>query len=276
LFLATPMTTCLAVLCKYIPQLEFIGVLLSDEPVMQSPTLYYQRLIARDQDEAAALAAEFLKTHALEAVYDEVLIPALIAAKRDRALGTLTEEDVHFVIQATRALVEDLGNHQSQPASLSRTSAAPSRQVPAATPPTQILGCPADDEADELALLMLQQALDPTRFTLAIVSAEMLTAEVLSVVEQDQVELICIIALLSGALAPTRYLCKRLRARFPACKIIVGLWGLRENGDEPQALLREAGADAVGTTLRDTQNQLSHWSRLVSTLESSSSPSSSE
>jgi predicted PurR-regulated permease PerM len=277
LFLATPMTVCLAVLCKYMPQLEFIGVLLSDEPVMQSSTLYYQRLIARDQDEAAALAAEYLKTHALEALYDEVLIPALIAAKRDRELGTLTEEDVQFVIQATQAVVKDLGIRQTQPSSISMTPAASSMQVPAGTPPAQILGCPADDEADELALLMLQQTLDPTRDMLEIVSAEMLTAEVLSVVEQDQVELICIIALPPGVLAPTRYLCKRLRARFPACKIIVGLWGLLENGDKPQGLLREAGADEVGTTLRDTQNQLSHWSRLVSTLESSpSAPSSSE
>ena len=48
-------------------------------------------------------------------------------------------------------------------------------------PPPQILGCPAHDAADELALLMLQQLLDPERYHMAIISAEMLTGEVLSV-----------------------------------------------------------------------------------------------
>jgi hypothetical protein len=115
----------------------------------------------------------------------------------------------------------------------------------------------------------LRQLLDPTRYTLEIVSAEMLTAEVLSVVEQQHIGLICISALPPGALAPTRYLCKRLRARFPKCKILVGLWGLStEEWDKPQALLREAGADEVGTTLGETRNQVTQWSQLVSTLES--------
>jgi len=268
LFLATPMTVCLGVLGKYMPQMEFIGVLLGDEPVMESSASYYQRLVAHDQDEAAALVDEYLKTHALEAVYDEMLIPALTMAKRDRELGTLTEEDVDFIIQTTRAIVEDLGMRQSQPSPSSPTAAESSRNAPAATRPPQILGCPADDAADELALLMLRQLLDPTRFTLEIISAEMLTGEVLSVVEEQHVGLVCIGALPPGPLAPTRYLCKRLRARFPECNIVVGRWGLSEDWDKPQALLREAGADEVGTTLRETQNQLIHLSQLLVPLES--------
>ena len=126
-----------------------------------------------------------------------------------------------------------------------------------------ILGCPADDAADELALLMLRQLLDPTRYTLEIISAEMLTSEVLSVVEEQHVGLICIGVLPPGPLAPIRYLCKRLRARFPDCHIVVGRWGLSEDGDKPQVHLREAGADEVGTTLRETHTQLLHFSQLL-------------
>jgi predicted PurR-regulated permease PerM len=268
LFLATPMTVCLGVLGKYIPQMEFIGVLLGDAPVMESTTNYYQRLVAHDPDEAAALVDEYLQTHAAEEVYDEILIPALSAAKRDRELGTLTDEDVQFIIQATRAIVEDLGMRQSPSSPSSTTAVELPRTAPAVTRPPQILGCPADDEADELALLMLRQLLDPARYTLEIVSAEMLTAEVLSVVEEQRVGLICIGALPPGPLAPTRYLCKRLRARFPECNIVVGRWGLSEDWDKPQALLREAGADEVGTTLRETHNQLIQLSQLLIPLES--------
>jgi predicted PurR-regulated permease PerM len=266
LVLATPLTVCIGVLGKYIPQIEFIGVLLGDEPVMASPTNYYQRLVAQDQDEAAALVEEYLETHALETLYDDVLIPALNAAKRDRELGTLTEEDLQFIIQATRAIVEDLGVRQPQPLTSSALTATPPAGVAAVvTAPPQLLGCPAYDTTDELALLMLQQLLNPTRYTMAIVSAEMLTAEVLSLVEQGDVQLICIAALPPGALAPIRYLCKRLRARFPNCKIVVGRWGVQEDRDTLQVVLRQAGADEVGTTLRETSNQVSQLSQLVST-----------
>ena len=267
LFLATPMTVCLGVLGKYIPQLEFIGVLLGDEPGMEPSTHYYQRLVAHDQDEAAALAEEYRKTHSLEAVYDDILIPALNAVKRDHELGTLTDEDLQFVLQAAREIVEDFGIRPDQPATDLPTAVASSVQVLVGEATARILGCPAHDEADELALEMLRQLLDPEHYAFQIVSADMLTAEVLSIVEEQHVGLICIIALPPGALAPTRYLCKRLRSRFPDCRIVVGRWGSHEDWDKPQELLREAGADEVGLSLQETYNQLTEWSRVVSSTE---------
>ncbi|HXH12952.1 MAG TPA: AI-2E family transporter [Alphaproteobacteria bacterium] len=267
LFLATPLTVCLGVLGKYIPQMEFIGVLLSDEPVMESPTNYYQRLVARDHDEAAALVDDYLKAHHLEATYDDLLIPALTTAKRDRQLETLTAADVQFIIDTTRAIVEDLDTRQPQFASSSMVEAGSATQASPTASAMPILGCPAQDEADELALLMLRQLFDPTRYRLEIVSAEVLTAEVLSMVERQHVRLICIAALPPGALAPTRYLCKRLRARFPDCKIVVGRWGFTGDSDELKNVLQDAGADDVGLTLRETREQVIPLGQLVSTLE---------
>jgi hypothetical protein len=258
LLLATPWTVCLGVLGKYIPQMEFIGVLLSDEPAMKPHTNYYQRLVAQDQDEAATLVDEYLEAHPLEAVYDEMLIPALNEAKRDRELGTLTEEDVQFIIDATRAIVVDLGTRPSQP----------SPSVSMAGTSLRIIGCPAEDEADEVVLLMLRQLLHPSQCVLEIISAEMLTAEVLSVVEQQQAKLICITTLPPGSLAPTRYLCKRLQARFPAGKIVVGRCGWEQNSDEVQTVLRAAGADEVQMTLHETFAQVLQLCRLLPSLES--------
>ena len=55
LLLATPLTVCLSVLGRYVPQLEFLRILLADEPVLEAHAAYYQRLLAKDQDEAAAI-----------------------------------------------------------------------------------------------------------------------------------------------------------------------------------------------------------------------------
>ncbi len=264
LLLATPMTVCLAVLGKYVPQLEFISILMGDEPALETHTRYYQRLLAKDHDEAADIVEEYAKTHTLEEVYDDILVPALSAAKQDGERDTLEPEDMHFIVQATRAIIEDMGMHQLETLTpAAPTSASSADAAGAVTPPKmRILGCPAHDEADELALLMFRQLLDPTRYEVEIASVEMLTAEVVSLVEQQGVGLICIAALPPVAMAPIRYLCKRLRARFPELKIVIGRWGFTEDSEANRALLLSVGVDEVGVTLRESRNQVMQLSEL--------------
>jgi hypothetical protein len=60
----------------------------------------------------------------------------------------------------------------------------------------------------------------------------------------------------SGLAAHTRYLCKRLRARCPDLRIVVGRWGLRESTGPARRQLEAAGASYVGTTLVETREHL--------------------
>jgi predicted PurR-regulated permease PerM len=254
LLLATPLTVSLGVLGRYVPQLEFLGILLSDEPVLETHTSYYQRLVARDQDEAVELVEDTLRTHSIAEVYEAVLVPALYAAKKDQARANLTDEDMHFIVQATQEIVEDLGL-RPPPNALPDTPAAATPAPDTDAPPlpkVPMMFCPAHDEADALVLLMLQHLLDPTRYDVEILPAAMLTSEVVSLVEQQGVGLICLGSLAPGGIAQTRYLCLRLRARFPDLKIVVGRWGGTGNGAESHDLLRAASADYVETTLHET------------------------
>src|SRR5690349_2799833 len=52
LLLSTPLTVCLVVIGKYVPQLQFLDILLGDEPVLPPHVRVYQRLIAGDEEEA--------------------------------------------------------------------------------------------------------------------------------------------------------------------------------------------------------------------------------
>ena len=70
-----------------------------------------------------------------------------------------------------------------------------------------------------------------------------------------------------GGLAHTRYLCKRLRARFPEVKIIVGRWGLKNYLEDNQEQLRQAGADLMATTLLETRQHLQAWSPVLAQQE---------
>jgi predicted PurR-regulated permease PerM len=245
LLLATPLTVCLGVLGKYVPPLGFLDVLVSDDTVTEM-NRYYQRLVARDPDEAAEIVEEHLKTQTLGEVFDEVLVPALCYAKQDRRYDSLTQDDAQFVFRSTREVVENLDTRPPQ----DENGAAP-------RPRARILGCPARDEVDELALLMFQQLLDPARYEIDLTKTALLTSEVVALVVETCPALVCIGAVPPGGLAQTRYLCKRLRARFPDLKIVVGRWGFRENTEEALAHLRADGSiDYVGTSLRETRDEV--------------------
>jgi predicted PurR-regulated permease PerM len=256
LVLATPLTVCVVVFGKYVPQMDFIGLLMSDQPAMESNMSYYQRLLAIDQAEAAEIIEEHLKSHPAEQIYDEVLVPALNYARRDRDLGRLTADGEQFVFRATREILDDLKNLQperSSEASDSEKTTTTDGNSPVILPKVSILGCPAHDEADELALLMFRQLLDCTKYEVEIMSDAMLTAEVVALIGEKNPAMICIAAVPPGGLSQTRYLCKRLRARLPNLKIAVGRWGM---GNEDRNSILLAGADRVGTTMLETREQM--------------------
>jgi predicted PurR-regulated permease PerM len=59
LLLSTPLTVCLVVLGRHVPQLEFLDVLLGNEPVLAPDETFYQRLLANDPEEATEQAQDF-------------------------------------------------------------------------------------------------------------------------------------------------------------------------------------------------------------------------
>ena len=255
LILATPLTVCLGVLGKYVPHLTFLDVLLSDKLVPEL-NRYYQRLVARDQDGAVEIVEELLQTQTLTDVCDAVLVPALYYTAQDQRRDNLTAEEARFIYQATRELVDNLGASQAATAAVAVPVAPEEDDATALLPPVRILACPAHDEADAVALQMLQHVLDPRRFAVECTQTTLLTAEVLAVVQQTSPDLVCIGLVPPGGFAQTRYLCKRLRARFPTLPIVVGCWGGPKDEAEHLARLQLDSIVHTSTTLLETRHQI--------------------
>jgi predicted PurR-regulated permease PerM len=247
LILSTPLTVVLVVLGKYVPELHFLEVLLGGEPALSTDVTFYQRLMARDVDEAAELIEEFAGNHSPQAVYEEVLLPALLHAKKDRDRGELEADSYEFVLQGMRETEEDLASVLAEHAK-NKNKATTSKAI--------ALGCPGRDEADELAMRMLGQLLQLSGYTLEIISAQRLSAEVLERIGRDPPAVVCIGSLPPGGLAQARYLCKRIRQQSPDVKIVVGRWGDKENVERMEARLHTAGADQVATTLHESHAQI--------------------
>jgi hypothetical protein len=257
LLLATPLTACLSVVAKYVPQLEFIAVLFGDQPMMQASVTYYQRLLALDQDEAEAVVEEQLRTHAVEHVFDEVLLPALHYVKRDRQLGTLTNDEQEFVYTSTRQIIERIGLPSTYPPSpTDATAIAVSDTATVSAAKVRILAWPAHDEGDAIALLMLQQLLDATRYEMEISAAGQRLSEILQEVGQKSPELVCVGLIPPGGLSASRHLSKLLRVQLPELNIVVGYWGLPEKVLNDRETLLAAGATHCAVTLIETRDQI--------------------
>jgi predicted PurR-regulated permease PerM len=256
LLMATPLTVCLVVLGKHVPGLEFVGTLMADTPPLAPEHGFYQRLLARDQGEAADLIDRYLKTEPPRAVYDVLLLPALNYAERDRLEQRLSPEEETAVVDATRELLADAAESiRRLPPDL---TARPDTSQPAGPrDPLRVLGYASNGVADELALAMLAHMLDDLPIVVEITKTRMVASELVSLVHERRVSVVCLADLPPSPSSKTRYFVKRLRDAFPDLRILVGRWGPPALADDSTQALRDAGANHVASTLAQTREYVS-------------------
>jgi hypothetical protein len=253
--MATPLTVCFVVLGKHVRGLEFVGTLLADTPALAAEYGLYQRLLARDQSEAADLIERHIKTGPADSVYDALLLPALNYAERDRLEKRLSADEELAVIDAARELIADAA------ASLREVKPKPSpapvdATLPGPREPLSVLGYAIDGVADELALTMLANLVEDLPVAVEITAARLQASELVSLVQERKCGVVCIADLPPSVPSKTRYLVKRLRAALPEIRIVVGRWGPPALLDESGGVLREAGATRVDSTLLETRDYL--------------------
>lgn len=255
LLLATPLTVCVVVLGKHVPGLEFVGVLIADTPALTPEYGYYQRLLARDQGEAADLIERHIKHQPPRTVYDALLLPALNYAERDRLEQRLSLAEETAVVEATRELLSDAAESilrlDPEPAATPDESLLPGPRGP-----LRVLGYAVNGAADELALGMLARIVDDLPIVLETTSTRLQAAELVSLVTAQGVSVVCLADLPPSPPTKTRYLVKRLHAALPDVRILVGRWSPPALSDESTQLLREAGASLVASTLTETRTYL--------------------
>ena len=255
LVLATPLTVCLVVLGKHVPGLEFLGMLLADTPALAPEYGYYQRLLARDQNEAADLIEHYIKTESPRSVYDALLLPALNYAERDRLEQRLSPDEETAVIDATRELLSDAA--ESIRAITPEPPALPDGPpLPGPREPLRVLGYATNGAADELALAMLAHLVDDLPISVEIIGTRLNASELLSRARAERFSVVCLADLPPSPASKTRYLVKKLHATLPDVRILVGRWGPSALADESTQALRDAGATLVASTLLETRTYL--------------------
>ena len=265
LILSTPLTVCLVVLGRYVPQLNFLEVVLGDEPVLTPGQSFYQRLLAGDQEEARQIAASHLKDNSLESLYESILIPALRLAEQDDHVNGLDEETKRFVLRGIKELIEDLGDqivlsHETKDESCREDN------IPVVRKDVRIICLPASNGADSLVATMLTQLLQHEAYDARQIEAGAIE-KMLAPRSQREPGIVCISSLLFFAIGQTRTLCRRLHASNPDLEIIVGLWGFEGGDEKARERLGMGCPAAVATTLSDALGQIRQMAGSVVSTE---------
>jgi predicted PurR-regulated permease PerM len=254
LLMAAPLTVCLVVVGKHVPGLAFVGLVMDVAPALAPEYGFYQRLVARDQSEAAELIDHHIKTEPPASVYDALLLPALSYAERDRLERRLSSEEEAAVIDATRELISDAAGIIRRHAETEPPAAVADAPLVGPREPLRVLGYAVNGGADEVALEMLAHLLDDVPIAMEITGTRMQAVELISLVEDRAFSVVCFADLPPSSSSKTRYLVRRLRAALPALPITVGRWGPPAMADESSQGLLDAGASHVASLLLESRN----------------------
>jgi predicted PurR-regulated permease PerM len=250
LLLSTPLTVCLVVLGRHVPQLEFLDIMLGNDPVLAPDETFYQRLLANDPEEAIEQAEEFLKEKPLAEFFDEVAIPALVRAQADSDEGVLSAERRLMIREGIRTMLEDLSD--DAPADAGAATG------PAITDGTSGIICVAGrNELDEAAGSLLVHIL---RSQQSVAIADALPAQALtsdrSQSSLDHATVICLSLISTHSPVRARYIVRRLSRRAPRARVVVGLWSLSPDELAATVATIERHDTVVVTSLRDAATEL--------------------
>ena len=221
LLLATPLTVCVAVMGRHIPELGFLNLLLGVEPVLSPEERFYQRLIALDHEDAQQLAESHVAAHGIAATFDDVIVPSLTLLEADRRKAALEPARERYVYEHARRIIEELEHN----------------------PPADIGGAvcivAARDETDRIAATM---------------ASRLIAAPVVENAGQKPCKAVLISAVPPGAAHEAGYLARRLRRELPNAKIVVGLWGAAD--ERSRERLTKLGVDVVITRFSEAAEVL--------------------
>ncbi len=239
LVMSVPLTVCLVVMGRHVHQGKFLYILLGDQPMLSPSDRLYQRLLSMDPQEAQTIINDYLKEKPRVELFDSVIIPALVLCERDRRRGVLDRALYSYVVQMSRDLIEDLADPQEVPGE------------PQAREDRLVISLPLTEDTEEVAALMVAKHMEHAGYRVELLSNQLLVSEMVAYIEEHYPIALCLAMLPPFAFTRLRYVLKRLHARFPELKIIVGLWSAPFDVQLTKKRLEAAGVSGVVTEIGD-------------------------
>jgi predicted PurR-regulated permease PerM/GAF domain-containing protein len=269
LFLATPLTVCLVVIGRYVPQLEFLGVLLGSDPVLAPEERLYQRLLAGNLEEAVEMAEDYVDECSSREFYDNVAVPALRLAENDRQRSTTDTNYRRLVAETAICVVREVEEHVRGAASSADQEDEQQHSASAtAERPPSVLCLAGRTELDRATAEMLAQVLGERGIGTRVLPPIAVSQGALGQLDLQGADVACLSYLHPQPQVYARYICRRLRRRAPHVRLAVCAWNLAPGTSQTEDLTKQMAADAVFASLTACVGQVEAWlSRAASPSE---------
>jgi hypothetical protein len=286
LLLAMPMTVCLAVLGRHVEGLEFLDVLLGDEPALTPAQSFYQRALTGDAAEATYQAELALKDQSLAGYLDAVALTGLKLAERDFDRGAIDGDQEEKISSTVKEMLDNLadfeprrwfsklhpaadknGKDKEETSGMATLAAAEngedehgklplverSELAPGWVVDEPILSIGGRNALDAAAADMLAGVLRKRGLGVKEYGPETVSAAHITSLTATEAKLVCLSYLGFGnGPAQIRYLVRRLRRILPqGTLIMICFWA--DEGDQlsVKSLLANTEADAYATSLHE-------------------------
>ena len=259
LLLATPLTVCFVVLGKHVPALNFLNVVLGDEPALAPQQRLYQRLLTGDSAEATALAEEDIESMGLSHYYSDVAMKALTMAHLDAVRGRLDRSAQTELLATVQDVTTDLSDYDLSPAPVAndknedpaspRASTAGLNAIPVPVPGSMPVFCVATRSALDEAAAQLHSQLLTKHGLKSEVIGRAAAAQLDGGAFKTAGTVVCLSYFGSSSPLHVRTLIRRLKRIGPNIQIVAGFWML---GDDPAKVIewqKSVGADFATASL---------------------------
>lgn len=282
LLLAIPITLCLVVIGQHVDNLNFIHVMLGDEPAFSLQERFYQRTLAGDATEITELAEQHIKERPLSCYYSEIAIGALRLAQIDADGALIETEHMERIERTVETMVDNLWEYPDQfpkhtkqsgdavaggddldeyndvDCRIIGTADLPVLQqhelADSWRQPNSVLCVAAHTPIDRAAAHVLSQVLYAHGISAEVVDGGNIQ-EHGSEHSAKRARLICIVSV-SAQLAPTRYLARRVARRHKDAALFIVLLGADEEKAAAFADSYPEMSERVIVNLRDTTSRI--------------------
>ena len=259
LLLSTPLTLCLVVFARHVDRLQFIDVMLGDQPALTPQQTAYQRMLTGDPIDAIEQARSYLKKGSAVAYYEEILLGALRLAEADAAQGRLDDVRLENIHETVSEIIEDMASHETAEGNAS--AEAPAKKGKIVNIDARKLGkpvfcIPGLGRLGDCAALIVADALKREGFNARVSGAD-------TEIDAGNAETICVCFLEDVSEARSSFTVRKFSRRAASARIIVCRLGNQFEADKeqrsddvgPQSLATTIAAVAKSTSVKTRREQ---------------------
>lgn len=243
LVLSTPMTVCIAVLGRHVPQWAWLDVLLGNAQPIDDATRLHQRLLAGDVEDAIELATRSIESSSVADFYSDAAVPALRQAVLSYASAARVEHR-HRVNSGMSTLVRTLREEF-------RGAEGPSSR--------RVLCLGARWEVDALAAEMLAHALTTEGIPAQTLATTTVTTDDIGLLDVGNTDTVCLSLFSPSPDAKVRFIARRLKRLRPELRVLAAMWNAPASLTGPDAAAT-LGVDDVALSLREALQRVASWS----------------